>query len=43
MARAKVEGIVYKLIDGMSQSSKWYPVKENMVFSPVATKKHAVT
>ena len=40
LARVKVEGIEYKLIEGMPKSSTWENVKKRLcqVISPVATK-----
>ena len=42
LARAKVEGIVYKLIKRMPQSFSWENLgKHCQAFSPVATEMHA--
>ena len=41
----QAEGIVYKLTEGMPQSSTWDTLKKRLcqVFSPMATKMHAAT
>ena len=45
LTQTKAEGIMYKLIKGMPQSSIWDTVKKRLchVFSLVATKMHAAT
>ena len=45
LARAKTEGIVYKLTEDINQLSIWKSVKKRLchVFSSVSTKMHAAT